>query len=775
MANADGALPRHVGRFQIRRLLGHGGFGIVFLAYDAALDREAALKLPRAEILLSSKMRDRFVREAQAAAMLDHPGIVPIYETGELGLVSYILSAYCKGPTLAQWLKECKSPVPPKTAARIVAHLANAVQHAHDRGVLHRDLKPSNVLLEPSDELTDDFPFVPRLSDFGLAKRLEPTDDATRPGTLLGTPRYMAPEQVRGDERGVGVQTDVYALGVILYELLAGAPPYVGGTDQETFRKIENESPSLMLLRDRAVPLDLETVCFKSLEKEPAARYQSARELADDLRRFLAGDSVCARSIGRAGRFVRWCRRRPLVAALSLGLAIAILVGAFAATSQWLRAERNLTAARASAVAAKQNLKQAEEALLDFAWIVEESALWSEESISLRNEIDARLKQYHDRLEEAHATNGDATPIRAAIHSFIARSAALNGVDAVRVDEEFRQALSLWHEVVAANPDAHAYRRASALCLYSYAIFLRDQARAAGSHDGIAEMRKLFAATAAEPPNSAAALADLATVLLERGNVHFNARENDLARDMHALGLLAAEELVVRFPKKREYAVVAATLSRVLANEERTEGHHEEALAAARRSQEILEPFLSEARNDRRFNEELAEVYRLIGYQLRFLREYAEAAELLNRSIGLWERLLASAATRVRSFDCPWRSIIWRRRNWRWGGIRRHSIRWSDTRQSSTRAASRLRCRIRTCDYLLARVIGWEGSRTTWGTRTRHALRSPTEQPRMTRHQRRAISASKARSGVPSAMRSSRRISQSLAIKQPRSIRMKWP
>lgn len=324
----DSEDPRQVGRFVIERRLGVGGFGIVLLAYDPILNRRVALKLPRLPRVLDVAQRARFQREAQAAAGLHHGHIVPVYEAGEADGLHYLAADYCPGPNLAHWLAEQPAPVAPQQAAGMVAMLAEAVEHAHQRGVLHRDIKPSNVLLD-SRTSSPGLPFTPKLTDFGLAKLLNGEADATLSGQLIGTPRYMAPEQACGERGRIGPPSDVYALGVILYELLTKCSPIEGADNVDTLRRVLTDQPVRVRARNPRTPRDLEAISLRCLEKDPEQRYRSAGELAEDLRRFLVGRPTAARPVSVWRRAVRHARRKPaqmaaatLVALLAIGAAV---------------------------------------------------------------------------------------------------------------------------------------------------------------------------------------------------------------------------------------------------------------------------------------------------------------------------------------------------------------------------------------------------------------------------------------------------------------------
>jgi WD40 repeat protein len=339
-AAADSEAKPDVPGYEILKELGRGGMGVVYWAWQTGLNRSVALKMVLAGAHASPEELARFQTEAEAVARLQHPNMVQIYDVGQQGGCPYLVLEYVDGGSLAQQLTG--TPLAARPAAQLVETLARAVHSAHQRGIVHRDLTPANVLLTAGG--------VPKITDFGLAKILvggRPTQ--TQSGAILGTPSYMAPEQAAGKGKEVGPAADVYALGAILYELLTGRPPFKAATPLDTVLQVIAEEPVPPARLQPNVPRDLDTICLKCLEKEPGKRYASAEELAEDLRRFQAGEPIRARPVGRAERLWRWCRRNPAVAALAAAvvlLLVALTGGALIKSAQLAAALRDSEAKR---------------------------------------------------------------------------------------------------------------------------------------------------------------------------------------------------------------------------------------------------------------------------------------------------------------------------------------------------------------------------------------------------------------------------------------------
>ena len=319
---------RYFGTYELLGEIARGGMGVVYKARQNTLNRTVAVKVILSGQLASGDEVKRFLVEAEAAANLSHPGIVPVYEFGEHDGTHYFSMAYIDGPSLAEKLGD--GPIEADAAVGLLIPIAEAVEYAHGQGVIHRDLKPGNILLEKG--------IVPRIADFGLAKRMNDDAELTQSGTILGSIYYMPPEQAAGRSESIGPPSDVYALGAILYKMLTGRPPFQAATGFETMQQVLTEEPVAPRQLNSTIPRDLETICLKCLEKDPARRYPSARELGEELARFRDGLPILARPIGRADRLWRWYRRNPVSATLGAVLIAVVLAGVVTASTLWSQA-----------------------------------------------------------------------------------------------------------------------------------------------------------------------------------------------------------------------------------------------------------------------------------------------------------------------------------------------------------------------------------------------------------------------------------------------------
>jgi WD40 repeat protein len=371
--------------------------GVVYKARHLALNRIVALKMIRAGSDAGPELRARFEAESEAVARLQHPNIVQIYEVGDADGCPFCALEFVEGGSLAE--KLARTPLSPRDAAELVQTLAGGMEAAHAKWVVHRDLKPANVLLTADG--------VPKVTDFGLAKLMGEESGQTQTGSILGTPSYMAPEQAEGRVHAIGPVTDVYALGAILYECLTGRPPFKGASMMETLEQVRRREPVPPSQLQPTVPRDLETVCLKCLHKEPGKRYASAAALAEDLCRFLAGEPVLARPVGRLGRGWRWCRRNPVLAVVGTFALVVLLAGSVVSAYFAIQSGQNAGYFKKEFERAQTEFNRAEGLYVKEQAATKEAQEQTKFAVAQKNVAEKRLTNsewlvYISSLREAH-------------------------------------------------------------------------------------------------------------------------------------------------------------------------------------------------------------------------------------------------------------------------------------------------------------------------------------------------------------------------------------
>lgn len=454
------------GEYELLDVLGRGGMGVVYRARQVRLNRLVALKMILSGQFASDTDVQRFHAEAEAAAKLEHPGIVPIYEIGIYQGHHYFSMQYIEGESLAAKIRE--NPLDSQTAARYVEKIASAMAYAHQRGVLHRDLKPANVLIDTNDE--------PHVTDFGLAKRVDSESDMTLTGQVLGTPSYMPPEQALGWQDLIGPQADVYALGALLYALITGRPPFQAQNTAATLLQVIQTQPVEPRTLNPAIDRDVETICLKCLEKDPDKRYQGADALALELGRYLRGEPIQARPISRPQRLWRWCRRQPLVAGLSAAILLSMLVGTAVSTYFGIESSRNATSFRSERDRANQKAAEAEAALREteatidqYIETVENAELLREPRFQplLKDLLQDALAHYKRYLERYDAGETDLDlEHQVKLARSLGKVGQLNHSRGSHTEalQAQQRALQLWQAVVDAEPDETDHRRELAVC-----------------------------------------------------------------------------------------------------------------------------------------------------------------------------------------------------------------------------------------------------------------------------------------------------------------------
>jgi tetratricopeptide (TPR) repeat protein/predicted Ser/Thr protein kinase len=540
--------PARLPGYENLRELGRGGMGVVYQARQTSLNRLVALKMILAGGHASGEQRARFRTEAEVVARLQHPNVVQVHEVGEHDGLPFLCLELVDGGSLASRLDG--TPWPPRQAAQLVETLAQAVHAAHRRGIVHRDLKPANVLLTGDG--------VPKITDFGLAKMLDASAGPTNTGAVLGTPSYMAPEQTAQYGHPIGPATDVYALGAVLYELLTGRPPFKGETPLATVAQVMADEPVPPRSLQPGVPRDLETACLKCLQKEPARRYASALDLADDLRHFLAGEPVRARPVGPAGRLGRWARRNPKVATLLAVLALVVAAGLTTVTALWLLAEgRRRTAEGSLALAerrrqeARANYRKARDAVDQLTRLGDEYLRHVPHQEKLRRALLAEALRLNREFLQEKSDDPEVRQETARTYDRLGRIHEQLG-EPQEAEKLLRQAVDLAQRLAEDFPDQAEYR--DDLAEYYHDVgFLLMYTRAGEAEEAFRQGLTLRKELVAGSPGASKYRHSLARMHTELGNVYLISGRAPEAEEPYRQAQEIWQELAAADPESPDY------------------------------------------------------------------------------------------------------------------------------------------------------------------------------------------------------------------------------
>lgn len=673
--------------YDLLRELGRGGMGVVYAALHRELKRLVALKMIRGQSGADPEMRERFQREAQAVARLQHAGFVQIFDVGEHDGRPYLALEYIDGNNLDDETKG--DPIAVRLAAGLIETLARTIHHAHEHGIVHRDLTPRNILLSRSSSHrairlgeVSSTQFEPKITDFGLAKDLDSDQDQTQTGVIMGSPNYMSPEQALGRPHDIGPATDVHALGTIFYKLLTGRPPFLSTTRLETLRQVVEIDPVPPTRLQPGIPRDVETICLKCLAKDPRQRYASARELADDLHRFLSNEPIRARPVPWRERAVKWSRRHPAASAL-IGLAVlslaTILGGGLVYNARVRgerdRAEKNLELAMRAVdemlsevgetqLAAEPRMEEKRKLLLARALALNQEFLKQKSGDSRVRLETARayrrladVSRFLEQHEQAVDAYGQAIALFARLHAEQPRIPELQQQLAYchnflgetlrvagrrdRAETAYGEADRLLNQLCADFPESPDYRQDRARTLYSLGVLFREQQKLSESEAKLLEAAGLLSDLVQRFPQNAAFQQHLARACLNLGTVIRSADRSTEARSAYdrAAGLL--QKLTAEYPDQPDYrfelAVTYNNAGNLLAN--RAEGLAD-AGALHRLAQSLFERLAVDFPKVPLYRQELANTWNSIGNIEALQGKPAETIVALNHAASLLEELL---------------------------------------------------------------------------------------------------------------------------------------
>jgi len=631
-----------LGRFELLELLGQGATGVVHKAFDEQLERVVAVK--QARLGPGSTLADveRFLREARHAARLHHPGIVTILEAGQLDNVCFLVSECVPGESLSDRL--ARGPLSCRQAAAVAAQLADALDYAHNQGIIHRDIKPANILLEPratttfsgARELSVE-ELIPRITDFGLAKHEGNDSTLTLAGQVLGTPAYMAPEQARGDAQECDARTDVYGLGAVLYEMLTGKAPFRGAS-RSIIRQVIEEEPTPPGRLRNDLPRDLQSICQKAMTKEPQGRYQCAADLASDLRRYLDGHAVGARPIGVVRRCLRWSRRNPLLAGLSASLLLSALVGFGGIVWAWRLAEARLAEVENARIRARDNLFRAHQTVSDFLPHNRFRVHYSLGFEQSRKEVALKARHFYEELlAESEEENLHTEQLAICLNRLMEIHMALR--DWKQAQDFGRRGLAEWEFLAAAQPLVGAIQEGLAQnCLQSSALAAIAGDRQKAARD-CARARTILEKLYEEMPGDAGVLRGLAYCQNSEGHLSRDGKEYAQALMWYTRALILWRKLVELDPETLEYRLEWATAAYYAADMQRETGELELSLDASKEACAIAGGLLSERPRLREAQDVRARSLYLHARVCALLNRTDVAAEYYQQAASAFEKL----------------------------------------------------------------------------------------------------------------------------------------